>query len=160
MMKRLFILLLLLLPLTACGPMEQNLSFETISDLSDTHQSPYPKTRGLEIITRPDQLAQLLKWIPTLSSAPFHQVDLNQSIIVALIEQHSAGGYHVYIDRIARQEQVVRVYATFTTLVGGDVFTTPRHIVALKKDGSWKGTFTFELVKEGHVILTTTAEFP
>jgi hypothetical protein len=46
-------------------------------------------------------------------------VDLNQSIIVALIEQHSAGGYHVYIDRITRQEQVVRVYATFTTLVGG-----------------------------------------
>jgi hypothetical protein len=89
----------------------------THSDLSNTDQTPYPKSRGLEIITRPDQLAQLLKWIPTLSSAPFHQVDLKQSIIIALIEQHSAGGYHVYIDRITRQEQVVRVYATFTTLV-------------------------------------------
>lgn len=150
-------IVVILMGMTACGPRETELSFETIerSDYSDystleshvvlvTSQDDVDRMAGLINQTALDQLAEL---------------DFRQYFAIAVFRGlQASSGYDVIIEHLVRRNDAITVYAQFWEPSPYwevlDIETSPYHLVKVYKDGDVVSQ-EIELVLQSPVVTPT-----
>lgn len=133
----------ILVGLTACGPNETELPFETIEQGDRAgHGSPLPypiqETR-LVLVTSREEATQLEDQVSPEAMDQLSRLDFGRYFAIALFRgPQASSGYDTIIERIARQDGKVVVYAQFwepsphyTVL---DVVTSPYYVVKVHRD--------------------------
>ena len=132
-----FFTLLALAGLTACGPGETELPFETIerSDLGD-YSVREPR---LILITAPQEIDQVEGLITREALDRLVELDFGQYFAIAVFRGTQAtSGYDVIVERVARRGDKIVVYAQFWSPsphygVRNEA-TSPYHLIKVRRD--------------------------
>jgi hypothetical protein len=129
--------------MTACGSREIELPFETIEQGDWAgHFSPLPyaiRETRLVLVTSREETAQLEDWVSPEAMDQLSQLDFARYFAIALFRgPQASSGYDTIIERVARRDGKVVVYAQFwepspyySVL---DTVTTPYHVIKVRKD--------------------------
>lgn len=149
------ICLVLLVSLTACGPQETNLPFETIekTDFSVGYNEKDPR---LVIIAEAGEVGALENMVTATAQAQVRNLDFDQYLTIAVFQgRKGTNGYDAEIQRVARRENSITVYAHFTErnpkLTAADILTSPYHLVKVQKGGI-QGEVLFILSVDGKIV--------
>jgi hypothetical protein len=157
----LMLMLLSLVGLTACKPQQSDIPFDTIdrSDWSDSDTAYEPQEPTLIIIAQRDEAASLSNWITEEAKTALQAMDYSSYFALALFQgQKPSSGYSVQIDRIARRNDTVTVYAQFQEPSPAEEkspeMTSPYQLVRVQKVGTWNQVITFNLVVDETIVVS------
>lgn len=144
---RIFSLLFLIVVLLgACTPQEEELPFETIeqADYSPKYEDKEP---GLVIIASVDETDQLDGWVSPEAIKQLREVDYESYfVVIVFLGWQPTGHEGIRIERIARQDNAVSIYALVGRPTGETRVTSPYHLVKIQKIGRWGTSINFGLV--------------
>jgi protease stability complex PrcB-like protein len=153
--------------LVACEPQEADLPFETIEqkEWAGTGQAYEALEPGLMVFTLTEQLDSLTPWITENAKAKLLAVDYDKYFILVVFQgKKSTTGYGVDINRIARLENAVNVYAQFQVPkpdeAKADAITSPYQLVQVQKVGTWGQEVRFNLIVEDVTVTSTSSPIP
>ena len=142
---------------------EDRLSFETIAqnDFSDYEQ----EMPALFIIAGDEDVDILANMLHPRLIRQLRQLDYNQVFaILALQGRKGQGGFKTTVQGIGRLNDQVNVRTEFITPVLGSlnsqIFTSPYHLVVVRKEGRWGQPIQFALIVNGEVLMSTTHFIP
>lgn len=149
-----------LMLLSACGPQEVELSFETIeqSDYSPKYEDKEP---GLVIVAGADEASQLNGRIGPEALEQLREMDYERFFaVVAFLGWQPTGHEGIRIERIVRQGNAVSIYALVGRPTGEDRVSSPYHLVKVQKIGQWSTTINFALVVEETTVASQSHYIP
>jgi len=154
--NRWVLLPLLLLTLSACQAGEQRLSFNTIARSEPQYlgTSYWQEEPAIQVIARPEEIDDPAQTILAQDRELAEQLRaLDYERVFALLVLHGyvgSTGYSVTVLRIAREGDQVTVRAELGAPAMGTrtmpAFTSPYHLVAVSKKGTWGKEFRFVLL--------------
>lgn len=159
-------LLVLLFTITACKPQEGELPFETIAQ-DDGGLGYVEEEPNLLIIAESEEVAtsELDILFPSELTDELRTLDYDRFFAILVLQglKHQ-GGYGVTVQQINRQDGQVNVQAEFVSPAPGtrriQAFTSPYHLVAISKEGTWEQQIRFVLMGDGELIAETTHFIP
>ncbi len=130
-------IVVVLMGMTACGPRETELSFETIErgDYSDySLQEP-----RVVLVSSQDDITQLAGLVSQEALGRLAELDLKQYFVVAVFcGRRASSGYDVIIERLLGKNDTVIIYAQFWEpsphWEALDTETSPYHLVKVRRD--------------------------
>lgn len=142
------------------------LAFETISqnDFSDyTGETP-----ALFIIAGKEDVNALVDTILAEDSRvieQLHQLDYDHVFAIMVLQgRKGQGGFKVTVQQIRREDSQVNVQAELATPSPGSlnpqVFTSPYHLVVIRKEENWGQSIQFVLIVDGEMLMRTTRLIP
>jgi len=150
-------IVVILVGITACGPRETELSFETI-ERSDYGDYSVREPRVVLVMTR-QEVDQLEGLISQAALDQLAELDFQQYFAIAVFRGlQSSSGYDVIIERLVRRNDAITVYAQFWEPSPYwevlDIETSPYHLVKVHKDGDVVSQ-EIELVLQSPVVTPT-----
>jgi len=151
-------IVVVLIGMTACGPRETELSFETIE------QSDYSDYSTLEshivLVASQDDIDQMAGLIDQVALDQLAKLDFQQYFAIAVFRGlQASSGYDVIIERLVRRNDAITVYAKFWEPSPYwevlDTETSPYHLVKVHKDGDVVSQ-EIELVLQSPVVTPTS----
>lgn len=149
-----------LIGMTACGPKETELPFETI-ERNDTY-SPEEGYGGLEprvvLVTTRQEIDQVEGLISQAALDHLAELNFEEYFAIALFRgRQPYSGYAVIIERVARQGDKIVVYAQFWEPRSNQVIltmeTSPYHLIKVRRDDSVSQET--ELVFQSQIVTPT-----
>jgi len=155
-------IVVILMGMTACGPKETELSFETIekgdwAGYGDLETVSVLETQVI-LVTNPQEIAQLKGLVSQEALDQLAELDFGQYFAIAVFRgRQPTSGYDTIIERIARQGDKVVVYTQFwepSPWYGvASEATSPYHLVRVRRyDYMSQET---ELVLQSQVVTPT-----
>jgi hypothetical protein len=151
----------------------QTLSFDTVAQGGALRGSPsqYDNRPTIWVIASAQEIDTILRQMagsPTnIEPSPvqkLRQLDYTHFFAIIVLQGSKRAGDGVLVQQISRQENRVRVGATFTSswpFQGAPgVIADPYHIIAVAKEGAWGQPIDFELFVGGQVVARTTHVIP
>ena len=149
-----------LMLLSACGPREIELPFETIeqSNYSPRYEERKP---GLVIIANEDEIDQLTGFVTPRALSQLQELDYDKYFaVVAFLGWHHKVHEGIRIERIIRQNNLVFIHAQVGELTGKDAISSPYHIVKVQKVGRWGTEIDFSLVIDKDIVASQSHYIP
>jgi len=146
--------------LSACGPREIELPFETIeqSNYSLRYEERKP---GLVIIANEDEIDQLTGFVTPRALSQLQELDYDKYFaVVAFLGWHHKVHEGIRIERIIRQNNLLFIHAQVGELTGKDAISSPYHIVKVQKVGRWSTIIKFALVVEETTVASQSHYIP
>jgi len=152
--------MLLMLLLSACGPQEVELLFNTIeqADYSPKYEDKEP---SLVIIASVDEANRLNGWISPEALEQLREIDYKRSFaVVAFLGWQSTGHEGIRIERVVRQGNAVSIYAQVGRPTGETRISSPYHLIKIQKTGRWGTNVDFALVVDGTTVASQSHRIP
>jgi hypothetical protein len=130
-------ILAILVGTTACGSRETESPFETI-ERSDYSDYSVQEPRGV-LVTSKEETAQLEDWVSPEAMHQLARLDFEQYFAIALFRgRQASSGYDTIIERVARRDGKVVVYAQFWEPspyweVRNEA-SSPYHVIKVRRD--------------------------
>ncbi len=155
--------------LTARQPQTQELPFETISQGIGfpTGRSYSGEDPNLLVITAPEAVdapGLEIQFTPELAEQ-LRTLDYDRYFAILVLQGHkNIIGYQVTIQQVIRQGNQINIQVEFVepapeTLIL-PAFSSPYHLIAVSKTGTWGEQFQFVLVNERQSVAETTYLIP
>jgi len=154
------LLFLIVVLLGACTPQEEELPFETIeqADYSPKYEDKEP---GLVIIASADETDQLDGWVSPEAMKQLCEIDYESYFaVIVFLGWQPTGHEGIRIERTARQDNAVSIYALVGRPTGETEESSPYHLVKIQKIGRWGTSINFALVVEGTTIASQSHYIP
>ncbi len=149
-------IVVILAGMTACGPKETELPFETI-ERSDYGDYPIREPR-LILITAPQEIDQVEGLITQEALDRLAELDFGQYFAIAVFRgRRASSGYDVIIERLVRKNDTIIVYTQFWEPSPYwevlDTETSPYHLIEVRRDDDVSQKI--ELVLQSPVVTPT-----
>jgi hypothetical protein len=152
--------------LAACLPGGQDLAFESIAqrDIINYRQ----EQPALLVIARAGEVDDLTRNVlaedPPLAIS-LQALDYDRVFAILVLHGYvGSSGYSVTVKEVAQQGDQVSVWADFARPAPGTLtmpaFTSPYHLVAVSKEGSWGKDIHFVLMVDGRPVAETVHFVP
>jgi hypothetical protein len=149
--------------LNACKPKEVELPFETIERQSTAGTGIVYETQepGLIVIIDSKGIDQLDGLVTSDAVRQLEEIDYKTHFaVIAFLGWQPTGHEGIRIERLARTDNSVSIFAQVGRQKGDDVVTSPYHLVKVTKTGHWDAVITFNLIASGTTLATKSQRVP
>lgn len=166
MKNKLLLLVALSLPIVLGGCRgEQELPFETIEQVNipGSIKQWKGKEPRLLIVSSGEDIKKAEQFVTDEAMTALSRLDFTTHFAVIAfrgLQSNSHKGFHV--ERIARRGNEVAFHAQAGRLGGDNVLSSPYHVIKVRKEGKWRGVFTFKLYfgEDEQAVATATHRIP
>ncbi len=162
--KILYTLLLTMLSsvvlLSACGPREIELPFETIerSNYSPRYEKKKP---GLMIIATEDEINQLIGFVTPKAISRLQEIDYNKYfVVVAFLGWYRKVHEGIRVEQVICRNNSISIYAQVGELTGKDAISSPYQVIKVQKVGRWGAEIDFALVIDRNTVASQSHYIP
>jgi len=156
-------IVVMLVGMTACGPRETELLFESIEQrqTAGTGKLYESEKPGLMIIAQPEGLTQVNDLVTASARAQLEKMDFDTYFaVIAFLGWQPNSHEGVRIEHITRRAHEVSILARFGRPGGSDVVTSPYHLVKVRKEDAWDEVIEFTLRVQGTVVASVSHTVP
>lgn len=142
------------------------LSFETIAIDHSSHSDYYKAQEpAIIVLTKPEDLKNIHGLVSTKAETALQKLDFNQELAIAVFQgRKPTGSYAIQIERIVKSQDQMSVHVKIELptphQAATQAFTSPYHLVRIKKGGLENQTTVFNLMEGTSILASTQTRLP
>lgn len=175
MVSRTLLFILLAALVVACQSVIQNagggndrgdLTFETIAIDHSSHSDYYKAQEpAILVLTKPEDLKNIHGLVSTKAETTLQNLDFNQELAIAVFQGcKPTGSYAIQIERIVKSQGQINVQVKIELptphQAAIQAFTSPYHLIKLKKGELANQTTVFNLMQGTALLASTKSLIP
>jgi hypothetical protein len=154
--------------ISGCSSSEgKQIQFETIEHQETSGAGhDYPgKDIHLVVISSHVEVSDLDSWVSQDAQDTLEELDYSNFFTLAVFQGlKPTNRYDIEITRVTRTDNTIhletRIQNRDPELEAADVQTSPYHLIAIVKTGTWNEDFNFNVIQRGNIITSTTHFIP
>lgn len=142
------------------------LAFETVALDSSSHSDYYKAQEpAIIILTKSEDLKNIRGLVSTNAETALQNLDFNQELAIAVFQgRKPTDHYSIRVAQVIRSNYLINIQVEIElptpSVKKNDVFTSPYHLIKLKKGGLANQTFVFNLMQGTAVLGSTKSQIP